>query len=58
MSNIDKEGIIIIVISFAISILFLLCIKCYYNYSSNKFAKMSQTINNMNIINYERTRLI
>jgi hypothetical protein len=58
MSNIDKEGIVIIVISLAITVVLLLCIKCYYSNSSNKFSKMSHTINNVNIMNHERTRLI
>ncbi len=62
MSNIDKEGIIIIVVSMLITLLFVMCIKCYYkqNHNSkyNDFNIISQSLNNSNILNNEKTRLI
>ncbi len=58
MSNIDKEGIIIIVLSFFITALFVGCIKCYYKSKPNDFNKISQSLNNINILHNEKTRLI
>ena len=63
MSNIDKEGIIVIIISVLITALFVLCIKCYYkhtdnNYKTNNFGAISQSLNNTNIMNQEKARLI
>lgn len=60
MSNIDKEGILIIIISLLITILFIMCIKCYYYKKSNQneFNQISKTLNNTNIYNHEKTRLI
>ncbi len=58
MSNIDKEGIIIIVASILITLLFIICIKCYYKSKPNDFNQISQSLKNINIMNNERTRLI
>jgi hypothetical protein len=54
MSNIDKEGIIIIAVSLLICILFVLCIKCFSCHSkpNNNFYTISQSLNN------EKIRLI
>lgn len=55
MSNLDKEGIIIILVSILITLLFILCIKCYYKSKPNEFTQISQSLNNTN---NEKTRLI
>jgi hypothetical protein len=51
MSNIDKQEILIIIASILITLLFIICIKCYYRSKSNEFNQISKSIN-------ERTRLI
>jgi len=59
MSNIDTEGLIIIIISLLITALFIMCIKCYYDKSKpNDFNKISEALNNCNMIDNERSRLI
>jgi hypothetical protein len=68
MSEIDKEDIIIIILSLLITGLFIMCIKCYYaanaknsKLNQNDFIQISKALNNNNIttIGYnERTRLI
>ena len=52
MSNIDKEGIIIITISFAITVLIILCIRYFKCSNNNDFSTMSKDINQ------ERMKLI
>ena len=61
MSEIDKESIIIIVVSLLITGFFIICIKCYYykKTNQNEFNQISKTLKNTTIMDYhERTQLI
>ena len=63
MSEIDKETILIIIGSLLITGLFVMCIKCYYDANAKKsnkndFNQISKTLNDVNIMNNEKARLI
>ncbi len=59
MTIVDKQGIIIIIASILITLLFIICIKYIKCYKSkpNDFNQISKVLNN-NILDNEKTRLI
>ncbi len=45
MSNIDKQGIIIIIVSLLLTILIIICVKYFKCDKKNDFSTISKTIN-------------
>ncbi len=54
----NKEEMLVILVSLLITILIILIIKCLYSSNKKDFNEISKTLNNINIVNNEKARLI